>query len=122
MPALGGCATGDAKITLGYGLPAKHVIHAVGPVWQGGTQGEPALLAGCYRKAMALAREHGLRSLAFPLHQHRRLRLSAGTGGGGRRRHRLGGAGDSAQPPRCCSAASRSQRSRSTNACCERRH
>ena len=63
---LGGCATGDAKLTRGYRLPAKHVIHAVGPVWQGGRQGEAELLAGCYRKAMALAREHGLRSLAFP--------------------------------------------------------
>jgi O-acetyl-ADP-ribose deacetylase (regulator of RNase III) len=63
---LGGCATGDARITGGHGLPAKHVIHAVGPVWQGGGRGEPALLAGCYLKAMALAREHGLRSLAFP--------------------------------------------------------
>jgi O-acetyl-ADP-ribose deacetylase (regulator of RNase III) len=64
--ALGRCATGDAKITRGYRLPAKHVIHAVGPVWQGGRNGEPALLASCYGKAMALAREHGLGSIAFP--------------------------------------------------------
>jgi len=64
--ALGGCATGDAKITRGYRLPASYVIHAVGPVWQGGGQGEAELLAGCYRKALALAREHELRSLAFP--------------------------------------------------------
>ena len=63
---LGGCATGDAKLTRGYRLPASFVIHAVGPVWQGGAQDEPALLAGCYRKAMQLAREHGLRSIAFP--------------------------------------------------------
>src|SRR6202165_4832039 len=63
---LGGCATGEAKITRGYGLPARHVIHAVGPVWNGGREGEDELLAGCYRSALALAREHSLRSLAFP--------------------------------------------------------
>jgi O-acetyl-ADP-ribose deacetylase (regulator of RNase III) len=64
--ALGGCATGDARLTRGYRLPAKFVIHAVGPVWRGGGHGEAELLAGCYRKALALAHEHGLASIAFP--------------------------------------------------------
>ena len=63
---LGGCATGSAKITLGYDLPAKHVIHAVGPVWSGGQNGEPDLLASCYRTALDLAAGHGLQSVAFP--------------------------------------------------------
>jgi len=63
---LGGCPTGEAKITAGYDLPATHVIHTVGPVWRGGTANEDALLAGCYRNAMALAVSHGLVSLAFP--------------------------------------------------------
>src|SRR5207248_1848184 len=63
---LGGCPTGDAKITKGYGLPARHVIHAVGPVWRGGGHGEADLLAGCYRRALELAEEHELTSLAFP--------------------------------------------------------
>jgi O-acetyl-ADP-ribose deacetylase len=63
---LGGCATGQAKITKGYHLPAKHVIHTVGPVWNGGGRGEAELLSNCYRSCFALAREHELRSLAFP--------------------------------------------------------
>jgi O-acetyl-ADP-ribose deacetylase len=63
---LGGCETGHAKITQGYRLPAKHVIHAVGPVWTGGERGEPELLASCYRSCFDLAREHALHSLAFP--------------------------------------------------------
>lgn len=63
---LGGCATGSAKITKGYLLPARHVIHAVGPVWQGGSHGEDELLASCYRTALSLAEAHGLRSIAFP--------------------------------------------------------
>jgi O-acetyl-ADP-ribose deacetylase (regulator of RNase III) len=63
---LGGCATGDAKITHGYRLPARHVIHAVGPVWQGGGEGEDAALASCYRRAMELCQAHGLTSVAFP--------------------------------------------------------
>jgi O-acetyl-ADP-ribose deacetylase (regulator of RNase III) len=63
---LNGCKTGHAKITKGYRLPAKHVIHTVGPVWNGGKRGEQELLASCYRACFALAREHGLKSLAFP--------------------------------------------------------
>jgi O-acetyl-ADP-ribose deacetylase (regulator of RNase III) len=63
---LGGCATGQAKITNGYRLPAKYVIHTVGPVWSGGQRGEPELLESCYRTCFAIARERGLRSLAFP--------------------------------------------------------
>ena len=63
---LGGCATGDAKITKGYLLAAKHVIHAVGPVWNGGNRGEDELLASCYARAIALCAENNLTSIAFP--------------------------------------------------------
>lgn len=63
---LGGCPTGEARITRGYRLGARHVIHAVGPVWRGGTAGEDGLLASCYRSALSLAVEHELRSIAFP--------------------------------------------------------
>jgi O-acetyl-ADP-ribose deacetylase (regulator of RNase III) len=63
---LNGCATGDAKITRGYRLPAKHVIHAVGPVWHGGNHGEDKLLASCYRRSIGLCRANGLASIAFP--------------------------------------------------------
>lgn len=64
--SLGGCATGDAKITHGYRLPARHVIHTVGPVWHGGGDGEPTLLASCYRRALELAVAHDIATLAFP--------------------------------------------------------
>jgi O-acetyl-ADP-ribose deacetylase (regulator of RNase III) len=64
--ALGGARTGEVKLTAGHALPARFVLHAVGPVWRGGGTGEPALLAACYRGALALARERGLRSVAFP--------------------------------------------------------
>jgi O-acetyl-ADP-ribose deacetylase (regulator of RNase III) len=63
---LGGCETGQAKITQGYNLPVRYVIHTVGPVWSGGGHGEPALLASCYRECMALARVYEMRSIAFP--------------------------------------------------------
>lgn len=63
---LGGCPTGEARITGGYRLPARHVIHTVGPVWQGGGAGEPGLLALCYRNCFAIARQHRLKSVAFP--------------------------------------------------------
>ncbi|HEX7686485.1 MAG TPA: O-acetyl-ADP-ribose deacetylase [Burkholderiaceae bacterium] len=64
--ALDGCRTGDAKATPGFRLPARHVIHAVGPVWHGGGRGEAELLASCYRRSLELARELGARSVAFP--------------------------------------------------------
>lgn len=63
---LHGCQTGDAKITRGYRLPARYVIHTVGPVWQGGTRGEPELLAACYRRSLEVARENHVATLAFP--------------------------------------------------------
>ena len=64
--ALGGCPTGEARITPGFGLKARHVIHAVGPIWRGGTEGEPGLLAGAYRASLAQLREAGGSSIAFP--------------------------------------------------------
>ena len=63
---LGGCPTGQARMTKGYHLPARYVIHTVGPVWGGGDQGERELLASCYQSCLQLAREHGLESVAFP--------------------------------------------------------
>lgn len=64
--ALGGCPTGEARLTLGYDLPAKHVIHTVGPVWKGGGNHEDELLAACYRHSMSIALRHRLRTIAFP--------------------------------------------------------
>ena len=66
MRVLGACPTGEARITPGFQLAARHVIHAVGPIWQGGERGEPELLASAYRSALGLAREHGCHSIAFP--------------------------------------------------------
>jgi O-acetyl-ADP-ribose deacetylase len=63
---IGGCPTGEARLTKGYRLPARHVIHTVGPVWHGGNSGEDGLLQACYRNVMTLARQHGIASLAFP--------------------------------------------------------
>ena len=63
---LGGCPTGGARITRGHGLPARWVIHTVGPVWKGGGRGERELLAGCYRSSLALAVQHGVKTIAFP--------------------------------------------------------
>ncbi len=63
---IGGCPTGEARITKGYDLPARHVIHTVGPVWRGGDHGEPALLAACYRNALELAAANGVATIAFP--------------------------------------------------------
>lgn len=63
---IGGCPTGEARLTRGYRLPARHVIHTVGPVYRDGRHGEPELLASCYRASLALAAEHGIRTIAFP--------------------------------------------------------
>jgi O-acetyl-ADP-ribose deacetylase (regulator of RNase III) len=63
---LGGCPAGEARLTPGFGLPARWVIHTVGPVWRGGYQGEPALLEGCYRSSFQLAKESGVQSIGFP--------------------------------------------------------
>jgi O-acetyl-ADP-ribose deacetylase len=63
---LGGCATGEAKITQGYNLPARYVIHTVGPVWSDGTRGEDKLLASCYRRSLEVAAENGVKRIAFP--------------------------------------------------------
>jgi len=64
--AIGGCPTGEVRVTPGFDLPAKYIFHAVGPVWQGGSAGEAELLAACYRNSLALACEHGVGSIAFP--------------------------------------------------------
>jgi O-acetyl-ADP-ribose deacetylase len=64
--SLHGCPTGEARLTGGYRLPSRHVIHTVGPVWRGGSHGEDALLASCYRRSLELARDHGLEAVAFP--------------------------------------------------------
>ena len=64
--AIGGCPTGQARITKGYRLPARHVIHTVGPIWRGGHANEPALLASCYRESLALAVAHNVATIAFP--------------------------------------------------------
>jgi O-acetyl-ADP-ribose deacetylase (regulator of RNase III) len=79
---LAGCATGDARLTGGYDLPARWVIHAVGPVWQGGAAGEDDLLAGCYRRALEIAVECGARTIAFPAISTGVYRFPAGRAAG----------------------------------------
>ena len=86
---IGGCPTGEARITKGYRLPARHVIHTVGPVWHGGARGEPEQLAACYRNSLQLAAEHGVRTIAFP-GSARGLWLSARRCAAARARHRAG--------------------------------
>ena len=88
---LGGCDTGSAKITRGYRLKARHVIHAVGPVWSGGDKGEEELLASCYRTALTLAAEHRLASIAFPAISTGIYRFPPERAAQHRRRHRGGG-------------------------------
>ena len=113
---LGGCATGSAKITRGYKLPAKHVIHAVGPVWSGGKRGEPDLLASCYRTALELAAEHESASIAFPAISTGVYRFPADLAARDRGRH--GGVGNFRQPragsSAWCSAAFRRNRRSTT--------
>ena len=86
---LHGCETGDAKITRGYRLPARHVIHAVGPVWHGGSQGEDGALASCYRRAIELCQSHALASIAFPAISTGVYRFPADRAAGSRSRRRL---------------------------------
>ena len=75
---LGGCQTGDAKITPGFDLPSRHVIHTVGPVWAGGAEGEEELLASCYKRSLHVAMDHGVRTLAFPAISTGAYRFPAG--------------------------------------------
>ena len=89
--AIGGCAAGHAVVTDGFDLPARFIIHTVGPVWRGGTAGEPEILASCYRSALAVADEVGARSVAFPGHLDRCVRLSLRRGRRDRRDNRRRG-------------------------------
>ena len=95
---LGGCRTGDAKITGGYRLPARHVIHTVGPVWHGGEVGEPELLASCYRRCLELARTARARHDRVSEHQHRHLPLSDRARRGNRRLNRARVAAGRSEP------------------------